>query len=1159
MENGIELGIYSYDDILAAVPKWIVPGRKNPTALEEVSGNGGGGFWISKKDPKFVADNDLVDGRNMCKVKVNGDVIHAFLLGEREATIIGSGEKAEEGYSLVGQGLKSWFDDAEVYPYGGIKPESAKNRFFNFATERGAWYNTSSWVAPINNGTLFTGPWKTYPAKWPDAAKHAKWIWGAAYSSPASYVPCYFRWEITLAAAGQYAIYVSADDEFILWVDGAKTAESNPSTSSWYEASRIEVTLSAGPHVLAYRAKNRNAPGYFGPAALASALFKVGFEEQETLIGVSDTSAAWKVLPFPSTVPGWSVGEVLIKLLDEAEARGIRFPTYLNPTFTATHDSYGVAWTDRIEWSFSVGESYASVLQKIEELYDVWIDPVNLNLNMAPVRGTTYDLTHTNPIKLKVGHELRSAKTMVKAKIKNAMLMDTADGWSQVSDAASVAKYGRIETAMKTESGAAFSSQIAQMIFAQRATEEEGATYEFIPTNKIPWVHFRPGDWLLAPNDKGVSVKRRVMSIALEESEAGQPFYAIEFDTIFRDNESRMERILAKLGGGGAAGGLSNAGGIVGGGGGGSITLPPINTPVVRYPKPPTSLVADSIGYWSANGVNPLSEVELDWNPVTQYTDDTAVVPDHYEVTAKNISVPDTDFVEIGRTSATNMVVTGYIPGTQWTFRVYAVDAMGSRSAYAETSEVMVGPTAPMIAPHQPVNSTQAGLLTMTWDGLFLGATTPPPQFRYLYAEVKPNVGGTWTRMGPSLARDGRQITVPGLTVGSQYLTRFTAVDGAGVLSDISAVTGPTTIVGIVTADIPDVSAAVRKAGEQINLFGDSSFEANTAEFWTLAGGATNVTTAPYRGTRHLSFGSSGVAKQVLAYNTIFEGDPGDSFLFRVFLKATNAAAVTAVGGVELSIEYGATSALGSIAVVALSGTLELNEYLQVAGNWEIPDNVKYFRPRVRVVDLGTTAVWHLDDARLFRMTGVDDIVTGSITTDKIAADAVTAVEIAAQAITAGHIQAASITGEHIAAAAITAANIAAGAIEANAIAAGAIQVGHVSPLFGQQINLDGNVQIVSALSAATAAQTAAETTADSLSAMQTYYDFGPTGAIISSPGSVFATAVRSDRIEMLENGNVISYWNSGALYVNQFIGERVTMGNHQFEKYGTGTVMRAL
>jgi hypothetical protein len=76
---------------------------------------------------------------------------------------------------------------------------------------------------------------------------------------------------------------------------------------------------------------------------------------------------------------------------------------------------------------------------------------------------------------------------------------------------------------------------------------------------------------------------------------------------------------------------------------------------------------------------------------------------------------------------------------------------------------------------------------------------------------------------------------------------------------------------------------------------------------------------------------------------------------------------------------------------------------------------------------------------------------------------------------------------------------------------------------------------------------------------MQTYYEFGVDGATISTPGSPFSLRISSDNIEMLANGNTVSRWDNNSMYVTQFIGEIVTLGNHQIAKIIDGTVVKAL
>jgi hypothetical protein len=192
-------------------------------------------------------------------------------------------------------------------------------------------------------------------------------------------------------------------------------------------------------------------------------------------------------------------------------------------------------------------------------------------------------------------------------------------------------------------------------------------------------------------------------------------------------------------------------------------------------------------------------------------------------------------------------------------------------------------------------------------------------------------------------------------------------------------------------------------------------------------------------------------------------------------------------------------------------------------------------------------------------MTQGELIVDGDITAAKLSANSVVAEKIAAAAIATVHLQAASVVTEKLASAAITAEKIAADAIQANHIQAGSISVSHVSPSFGQDINIEGNVIITATQEMAENAQASADANTTELQAMQQVYSFGPEGAIISSPGEVFALGLRNDRIEMLENGNAISYWNAGQMFVTQLIAEKLTMGNHQVEKLNNGTVVRDL
>lgn len=562
--EGIELEIYSYTDPTVKIGS--VFGRQSPEVLDQINDLGAGSFKVAKRDKHLVKKPQLLDSRNVCKVRVDGVITQAFLIRDKINTPVN--EAGESSIQVSGPGLKEWFDDAELYPFHTLRPYSSSARYFNFASEMGSWYSNYDWIDPT---PLFRvkspgNTWEKNPDKWPGGAEQARWIWVEPYSPDASTIPCYFRYTIELATSGTYSIYSAADDQYELYVDGEFIARSDEKSSALSEASRVELELAAGTHVIGYKAWNfttaNGSPR--GPAGLLMAMFKVSNASKETLVGRSG-AAGWKCLAYPTEAPGWTLGEVLISLLNEAEARGVRSMGWLNPNFTAANDSYGTPWAERKEWYWDIGTPYSKLIMELEDTYDVWINPSNLQLNVVPERGVdrTVVIGSKPPVEFKLGRDVISTEVQTRGKIKNALLISTDDGWvERTAGSTSMNKYGRIEGSMSVPGSGAGATTVAQMIFKQRAEAEEGASYKLLMNRWTPMVDFNVGDWVLAPNSSGQSVSRRVMSISVTEDDAGNPVWTIEFDTIFQNNDEKINRIITKLGGGGAASGSGSATGI---------------------------------------------------------------------------------------------------------------------------------------------------------------------------------------------------------------------------------------------------------------------------------------------------------------------------------------------------------------------------------------------------------------------------------------------------------------------------------------------------------------------------------------------------------------------------------------------------------------------
>lgn len=1061
--EGIEVEVYSYKDPTTLVD--ILDGRMEPKYLAELMGNGGGTIKINTNDPKIVADPTLLDYRNILKFKINGDVVGAIILKRKKASTIAVDGRAKEVYEITGESLKTWFDDADVKPMGGLRKASPNTRSFNFASERGDWYNSSNWVAPVIVAPVNTGPWGSKPTKWPTKSG-AKWIWGGPYNAEGtapSYSMCLFRYEFSTTSDLNHILYIAADDYVNVWVDGQQIVTTDSKTSAIDTATRVEFLLPSGSHVLAMQVSNKYGLTR-NPAAMVASLYKM-VNGVETLVS-SSGSNGWLVMPFPTTIPGWSAGEVMLTLLNEAKARGVLFPTYLVPTFTSTTDSNGQAWGTQIDWTFDVGESLASVVSKLEELGSyIWVNPDTLELNITADRGIDRSVfgygvdgisVTSTPVIFERGKNLRQADFEGVGKIKNSLTIKTEDGWmvDNNTDDASVGIYGVLESKLDTGASEGVSKLLANIVFAQRATPEEGATYEIIATDSIPFVDFNEGDWVLAPNEQNILVKRRVMSITLSESDSGQPLYAIEFDTIFQDNEARVNKFLGKSGGNNVGSSFSNASGSSTAG---SPVVINTGAAPLPLPKAPDGLSATSVGEWPADGVSPYSEVTLTWNPVTANTDDTATVPEFYEVWGKLSSQSDDAYMTYAIVTTNQAIIQPFQPSSEWTFKVRALHGADQASSFsAEISHTMVGPNVALAAPTAPTLASNKGVLIVSWDGKLEGNITPPPQYRYVYALVSLDPNGPYNQMGAALLRDGRDINVTGLTIGNSYSVKLVAVDGVGLKSNPS-LSNSITLTGIQSGDLStEINQSISNANQKAT---DALAEAQAAG--TTADGKNSIFFSP---------------------------------------KATVPVGKVA-GDLWWVLSDPVVGQPDTVIAVRIYNGINWLNYQVVADSLLVPSSV------------GTIS---LDD--------------GVITAPKI---------VASEEMWTTVLGAHKILGDEV--------------------EAGTIKTTNLSADVGGNLDISANDSINLLVGQIDTNETKSDNLSSNLDEMQTYYAFGPDGAVISTPGSPFALALRNDKIEMLANGSVVSYWNSNQMYVSSFVGEQVVLGNHKLEKYGTGTVVRAL
>lgn len=529
-----------------------IPRFEEASFLDELKQPGGGSVTLRSDDYKFLETPQLLDRRNIVKCRYGNKIISAFIVQKQEEVYVDSTEGKASAMTYSGESLKSWFKDAELYQEGGFKSDSFIGRAFSFVNLSGPWYKPADWSPAVNVVTVAatTNPpywYKGAPDNWPKGEKGASWVWTRHNSSTSGGAPvgtAYFRYPFTIATSTgkrRYKLAVSVDDSLELFVDG----QSVGSASGAGDFSEFEFVLSPGVHVIAVEAKNEgNIAGLLMALYRSSTAGDNGKYSRIWMTGQAGLSFYNK-----TTFPGWTVGMILRILLEEAEARGVRFPTYLTPTFTDDLDSNGVPWLEPIPWSWNLGTSYYEIIESLEEVQcETWIDPENYKFHVYVNKGR--DLQQGNDaVQVRAARNISQAVRESNLAIKNSMLINANGLWAEQTHAESLAKYGRIEGYLQTELAAETSRQVAKAVLDVLTDTTRSLTIEIIPSEfAVPFLDFVPGDWISVTDPNGSMEKDRVVTLAVRADRNDPlPKFSIEMNTASEDRLLKLGRIISKL------------------------------------------------------------------------------------------------------------------------------------------------------------------------------------------------------------------------------------------------------------------------------------------------------------------------------------------------------------------------------------------------------------------------------------------------------------------------------------------------------------------------------------------------------------------------------------------------------------------------------------
>jgi hypothetical protein len=348
---------------------------------------------------------------------VDDDPAFAGLVEQRELRIVAQGEEVDEVVVLSGRGLLALWEQAVVYPKGGVdKRPSSDVRPFNWCFPENPFFlqwpfvyiRHSKIATRINFDPPLYEPW--FPPKgWP-APDTSAWMWTKNYGNRTPSGKCYFIYVYNAPSDMDLVIYLAADNRATLFVDGIVCMETEQYPAfNFEECYRTVVPITAGRHAIGVEAEvySQTSNGlYRGMVAVSGHRLPTDGSALSTATSVFKSDSTWQALDYPTTIPGYTAGGVVYELLLEALARGAL--TGWTLSFDNITDSAGEPWPWMLEEVFQMGQDYLSVLRQLGEAYmDVTVDPVGLKLNAYIRNGSgtsaaTYvagsnltELTHT--------------------------------------------------------------------------------------------------------------------------------------------------------------------------------------------------------------------------------------------------------------------------------------------------------------------------------------------------------------------------------------------------------------------------------------------------------------------------------------------------------------------------------------------------------------------------------------------------------------------------------------------------------------------------------------------------------------------------------------------------------------------------------------------
>lgn len=569
---------------------------------DELNGVGYGSLSI----PLSESDAAQITPGRYINILVAGTVRFTFKVeGNPTYSSIQEGEEFEQILTVKGRGWGVSFDDSPTYPEVALNARlNSPWRLFSFASpsfpNAGAWaaavelyeyleavssgrgrYQVASDgnpypspisfpvpTSPIINDSTWTVGDPSPDVPGPDY-ESVYWIWSEADYPNEEYELgwCFFRNTFTLASDTVVTFAVSSDNYFTFFLEGVPILGEDSDQWIWQGWKEVSVPLLAGTWTVAAVVENVGFPGQTGiltvnPGGFIATVHEVESSGQlpNVVHLVSDDSWVCEFVADDEKWPGWTPGQIIDQLIDEAVARS-ELAIFDSISFSATTDTDSAAWLPK---DTTVSSAYAAsfaveigstLLDALGVLHSQgWIDwhvqPGTFVLDVwrgrlpsSPSSSATLD-----------GTNLRSLERAETAVYANALLVQWEHGYVEVEDSAAITSYG-------TRVAGFFSSDATSSDDAEQAgrTEllrrsQEGfpaivVTVEPTAAGDCPYEGFTLGDWVTIPAVGGGTEVVRVLSIAARQGKNGNATWTLELNQKLQVPEEQDQQLLRQIGG----------------------------------------------------------------------------------------------------------------------------------------------------------------------------------------------------------------------------------------------------------------------------------------------------------------------------------------------------------------------------------------------------------------------------------------------------------------------------------------------------------------------------------------------------------------------------------------------------------------------------------